>query len=266
AGRFFNDHDGTHHDYPLIVNRGFARRFLPNQNPIGKRVRVGAQDWPWRTIVGVVGDIRQLGIDQPAEATIYRPYASPAGDPLAAVEIFPISVVVRSKSNPLALAAPLRDQLAAVDSDLPVSDVESMDQRVDNALAAPRFNTTLLGVFAALALVLAMVGVYGVIAYLVSQRTHEIGIRVALGGLPGNILRLVMADALVMVLLGLGLGVAGALAVTRYVSHLLFQIGATDPLTFVIASLGIAAMALAASYVPSRRAAKVDPMEALRYE
>ena len=267
AGRLFDDHDGSHQDYPLIVNRSFARRFFPHQNPVGKRVRVGAPDWPWRTIVGVVGDIRQVEIAQPAEATIYRPYSSPAGDPLAAVEIwFPISVVVRCKGNALALGGPLREQLAGVDSNLPVSDVESMDQRVDSALAAPRFNTTLLGIFAGLALLLAMIGVYGVIAYFVSQRTHEIGIRVALGGLPGTILRLVMADALVIVLLGLAVGLAGALAITRYMSHLLFQIGATDPLTFVVASLGIAGMALAASYIPARRAAKVDPMEALRYE
>ncbi len=267
AGRFFAAHDGTHKDFAIIVNGSFAQRFFRNQNAIGKRVRVGAPDWPWRTIVGVVGDVRQLGIAQPPQAELYRPYASPPADPIAANEIsLPATVAIRSKSNPVALAATLRHQLAQMDPELPISDIATMDQRLDSSLAAPRFNTTLLGIFAAFALLLAMIGIYGVIAYFASQRTHEIGIRMALGAVPKNILRLLMGEALAITLLGLTAGVAGALALTRYMANLLFEIRPTDPATIVAVCLVLGGVAAAASYLPVRRAMKVDPMIALRYE
>jgi putative ABC transport system permease protein len=267
AGRFFNAGDGTHQDYPLIVNRSFAERFFSNQNAIGKRVRVGAQDWPWRTIVGVVGDVRQVGIAQPAEANIYLPYASPAGDPVAGMELsFPVSIVIRSKGNPISMAAGLRQQVAGIDPDLPVSDIVTMEQRLGLALSVPRFNATLLGVFAGFALLLSMVGIYGVIAYFASQRTHEIGIRMALGARPRSILRLLMGEAAGISLLGVALGVGGALALTGYLSSLLFEIRPTDPATIAGVALALAAAALTASYIPARRATKVDPMVALRYE
>lgn len=267
AGRFFNIHDGTHNDYPLIVNRAFARRFFFRQEAIGKRVRVGAPDWPWRTIKGVVGDVRQVGISQPPEAEIYRPYASPTADPVAANEIWvPATITIRSKSNLLALTAGLRQQLAGLDPELPISDIATMDQRLARELAPPRFNTMLLGVFAGFALLLAVVGIYGVVAYFASQRTHEIGIRMALGAVPEGIVQLLMREAVVITLLGLTLGLGGALAVTRFMASLLFEIRPTDPVTFAVVLLVMTGVALIASYFPARRATKVDPMEALRYE
>ncbi len=267
AGRFFDGNDGMHNDYPIIVNRSFARRFFPGQEAIGKRVRVGAPDWPWRTIVGVVGEVRQLGIAQPAEAAVYRPYATPTNDPVAAHDGgSPDILVIRSKGNRLDLAAEVRRQLAKVDPELPIFDVATMDQRLASELAAPRFNAALLGIFAAFALLLAMVGIYGVLAYFATQRTHEIGIRMALGAMPNSVLRLLMGEAALMTLLGLALGLAGALSMTRYMSKLLFEIRPTDPLTLAIVCLILTAVAVGASYFPARRATKVDPVEALRYE
>jgi putative ABC transport system permease protein len=267
AGRFFNAGDGTHNDYPLIVNSSFAHRFFGRENPIGKRVRVGAQDWPWRTIVGVIGDVRQLGISQPAQAEIFRPYTTPASDPLAAMEIgSAVTIVLRSSSSPLGLATGVRQQLAAVDAELPISDVATMEQRLANELAGPRFNTTLAGLFAALALLLAMIGVYGAVAYFAAQRTHEIGIRMALGAMPKSILRLVLGEALGIVLVGVAAGVGGALGLSRYLASLLFATPATDPLTFATVSMVLAAVAVAASYFPARRAMQVSPMAALRYD
>jgi putative ABC transport system permease protein len=267
SGRFFDERDGMHKDFPVIVNRSFARRFFPNVDPIGKRVRVGAPDWPWRTIVGVVGDIKQLGVAQPGEAEMYRPYAASGDDPVAAHETsFATTIVVRSRSNPLTLASAIRQQVSKLDSNLPIFDIATMEQRLASSLAAPRFNATLLGIFAGFSLVLAVVGIYGVISYFVSQRTHEIGIRMALGALPANVLRIVMSEALTIIAVGLALGIAACFALTRYMAGLLFQIRPTDPLTIAAVSIGLGAVALQASYLPARRAINVDPVTALRHE
>jgi putative ABC transport system permease protein len=267
AGRFFDESDGTNNVLPVIINRSFARRFFPNQDPLGKRVRVGGLTWPWHSIVGVVADVRHVGLDREAEAQLYRPYAAPPSDPTLTVQTMETTILMlRCKSSPLSLAAVLRRQIAEIDSDLPVFDTATMDQWLANALAAPRFNTTVLGIFAGCALLLAMVGIYGVISYFAALRTHEIGIRMALGAVPASILRLLLREASVIVLAGVMVGVAGALAVSRYMAKLLFEIRPTDPATFVAVSLLLGAVAAVASYVPARRAMKVDPTVALRYE
>lgn len=267
SGRFFDRRDGTHNDFPLIVNQSFARRFFPNEDPIGKRVRVGAPDWPWRTIVGVVGDVKQLGIAKPSESEMYRPYATPAGDPVAAHETsFATTIVIRSANNPLTLTSAVRRQIVQLDPNLPLFDIDTIEQRLASSLLAPRFNTMFLGIFAGFAFSLALVGVYGVISYFVSQRTHEIGIRIALGALPKNVLRLFMAEGLAITAFGIGLGLAGCFALTRYMAGLLFQIRPTDPMTIAIVSAVLGVVALQAAYIPARRAMSVDPITALRHE
>ncbi|MGE5205669.1 MAG: ADOP family duplicated permease [Chlamydiota bacterium] len=267
AGRVFREDDGTHADLPIIVNRSFVRRFFPNQDALGKRVRVGAPNWPWRSVIGIVGDVRHLGLNHDSEPQLYLPYAASAGDLLAANQsLLAAALTVRSQTSPLELARPLRRQVAEADPDLPVFDVATMDQRLANSLAAPRFNTSLLTIFAGVALLLALVGIYGVIAYFSSRRTHEIGLRMALGAMPKSILLLLMGEAAVITLLGVGFGIAGALALTRYLTSLLFEIRPTDPLTIGIVCMLMAGTAGLAAYLPARRAMKVDPMVALRYE
>lgn len=267
SGRVFEQQDGTHGDLPLIINESFAHQFFANADPIGKRVRVGAPDWPWRTIVGVVGDIKQLGVAQPSQPEMYRPYATSPGDPVAARGTsFATTIVIRARNNRLDLVPAVRQQITKLDPNLPVFDVATMEQRLASSLAEPRFNALLLGIFSGFALLLAIVGIYGVISYFVSQRTHEIGIRMALGALPANVLRLVMAEGLAILVLGIAFGLAGCVVLTRYMAGLLFEIRPTDPLTIAAVCVALGVVALLASYLPARRAMKVDPMAALRHE
>lgn len=211
--------------------------------------------------------MRHQGLDRDADAQLYLPYAAPASDPTGTDQtLLAATLTLRSKTSPPFLTAALRRKIAEADPELPVFDIATMDQRLANSLAAPRFNTMLLGIFAGFAVLLAAVGVYGVIAYFASQRTHEIGIRMALGAMPSGILRLLMGEAALIVLHGLAVGVVGALAVTRYLTNLLFKIRPTDPTTIVVVSLVLGVVAAAASYLPARRAMRVDPMVVLRYE
>ena len=177
-----------------------------------------------------------------------------------------MTLLVRAASDPQNLTAAVRSQVLQVDAGQPIANVRTLEQFLSEVSAQPRFNTTLLGVFALLALGLATVGVYGVVSYTVAQRTHELGIRVALGAQRRDILRLVLGHGLLLVLAGVGLGVAAAFMLTRFLSSLLFGVAATDPLTFVLTPLLLAAVALAASFIPARRATRVDPLVALRYE
>jgi putative ABC transport system permease protein len=177
-----------------------------------------------------------------------------------------MSLVVCAKSDPLGLAGTIRAQILAVDKDQPVYDMSTMEQRLSRTLAPSQFNLLLMSIFASAAVLLAVVGVYGLIAHLVSQRSHEFGIRIALGAQPRDILKLVLSKGLVLTLLGVGIGLAASLALTRFLSTLLFDVSATDPLTFISISVLLASVALFACYIPARRATRVDPMAALKYE
>ncbi len=259
-GRYFSEQDKADGPLAVIVDESFAKRFWPDGDPIGQRVkRGGAQSTqPWFTIVGVVRHVKDYGLNEEGRERVYFPIAQ-----------FPSNAVylaARTKGDPLAMAAATRGAVWSLDPNQPVSRIRAMDEYVYSSAAQPRFNTLLLTIFATVALILAAVGVYGVMNYSVTQRTHEIGIRMALGGERKHIVRLVVGEGLALVGAGVVLGVTGALAVTRLMSGLLFGVSATDPVTFATIALLLIAVAILACYIPARRATKVDPMIALRYE
>ncbi|HET9531333.1 MAG TPA: ABC transporter permease [Blastocatellia bacterium] len=256
-GRHFNEFDRKGAPDVVIVDDKFAERFWPNEDPLGKRMRRG-NSGPWRTVVGIVSDQKEYDLESEPPITAYYP-----------VEQFNIGsrfVVARTSSDPVRLTAAVTEEVRALDPELPVYDVKTMEQRLYDSLARRRFSMLLLGVFAAFALVLAATGIYGVMNYWVNQRTHEIGLRMALGAGQRNILQLVLRQALILVSAGIVIGLAGAFALTRVMSNLLFGISATDRLTFIAVSILLGGIALLASYIPARRAARVDPMVSLRYE
>jgi len=221
---------------------------------------VNEKDRPWLTVVGVVGNVRTQWPWPDFFQEFYLPYTQYPWD------LAPRNLVVRTSMNPTALAATVQREVAALDKDQPVSDLRTLEDVVAAAVGPQRFAMLLLGAFAALALILASIGIYGVMAFAVSQRTHEIGIRMALGALRSNVLGMVVGEALLLTLIGAGLGLAGALALTRLLSSLLFSVRPTDPLTFAVGSLVLVGVSALASYIPARRATRVDPIVALRYE
>jgi putative ABC transport system permease protein len=239
-----------------------AERYWPDEEPIGKRLKLGyaSSRLPWITIVGVTGDVRQFELTRDSRPEMYTPYTQESG------WFAPRDLVVRTSSDPISFAAAVRSQVWAVDSDQAVYDMRTMEQVVSGSISKQRFNMTLFGVFAGVAMLLAAVGIYGVMSYTVTQRTHEIGIRMALGARPGGVLKLVIAQGMKPALAGVAIGALSALALTRVMSSLLYGVSATDPVTFIIISVVLAGVALAACFVPARRATKVDPMIALRYE
>jgi putative ABC transport system permease protein len=239
----------------IIINETMARMFFPNEEPLGQRIRIIAS--PWLKIVGVVGDIHHSGLSTRPNPEMYlSDLQEPSGS---------LAVMIRTSGDPLTLAAAAREQVMIIDKDQPVA-ITTMDQIFSNSVGGQRFNMLLLSIFAALALAMAVVGVFGVINYSVAQRTQEIGIRLALGAQRRDILRLVVGQGMILALLGVGAGLAGAFALTRLISGLLFGVSPTDPVTFLAVSLLLASVALLASYIPARRAMKVDPMVALRCE
>jgi predicted permease len=256
-GRHFDERDKKGAQEVCIVDENLANRFWPDEDPIGKRVQ-RSNGTPWRTVVGVVRYEKEVTLEEEPPIRVYFPIdQNPAGTRY---------LIARADSDSAQLTASITEVIRDLDPELPVYDVYSMDQRLHDSLARRRFSAFLLGLFAVFALVLAAIGIYGVISYWVNQRTHEIGIRMALGAGQGKILHLVLKQALVMVSIGIGLGLAGAALLTRVISSLLFGIGATDGLTFLTISLLLGFIALMASYFPARRATKVDPIVALRYE
>jgi putative ABC transport system permease protein len=260
-GRLLSEADTESAPLVVLVSETAAELWWPNQDPIGRRVRLPGLDegpQPWRTVVGVVNDVKQAGLDAPHTMQIYLPHAQYSNDFL--------TLVVRTKSDPLDLIGQVRQQILKVDPDQAASEIASMDQVLSDSVAAQRFSAALLGTLAALGLLLASVGVYGVLSYGVSQKTREIGIRMALGALQADVLSLVVGHGLKLVLTGVGAGVVAALLLTRLMSGLLFGVKASDPATFGGVVLFLATAAVLGCYLPARRAARVDPMVALRHE
>ena len=260
-GRFFTERDDRDAPAVVIINDALARQYFRGQDPVGKRLKNGGPERPdnqWMTIVGVVGDVNYSGLDTAPAPTVYFPFRQTADTGQY--------VVVRTAGDPRTLASAAREIVAALDKDLPVANLHTMDDLMAASVAAPRFRTTLVAIFAAVGLLLAAIGIYGVMSYAVTERTHEIGVRAALGAGRADVLRLVLGETLLLAALGVGVGVAGALATTQTIRALLFHVEPTDSSTFVAIALILVATALIASYIPARRALRVDPMVALRYE
>jgi putative ABC transport system permease protein len=259
-GRYFTEGDTATAPGVAIVDEELARKFWPNEDPVGKRISFeGPDDKPrWREIVGVVGHVKNRGLDGESRPQFYFPHQQlPQGS---------MYLVVQSAGDPTSLTAAVRGAIQKVDKDLPVFRVTTMERMVEDSLAQRRFSMLLLGIFASVALVLAVVGLYGVMSYTVTQRTHEIGIRMALGASTRDILKMVVGHGMLLAVIGVGLGVGASFLLTRAMTSLLFNVSATDPVTFVSISLLLVVVAFLASYLPARRAMRVDPMLALRYE
>jgi predicted permease len=261
-GRFLEERDGAGAPPAVVINQAMAMHFYGNQSPIGRRVRSGTQD-PWRTIVGVVADVKNAGLDKPAGTELFMP----AGQiPPFGFGLRNFYLVLRTSGDPASMTRSATEAIHSLDSSLPVANVRTMDDVLVSAESRPRFLTLLLGLFSALALALAAVGIYGLMAYSVTERTHEIGIRMALGARRGDVLRMIFGYGTRLIVAGLAIGLGGAIGLTRLMTSLLFGVTATDPTTFAGVAVVLAAVALSACYVPARRATKVDPMVALRYE
>jgi putative ABC transport system permease protein len=258
SGRFFSEHDTKDSPHVAVINEAVARRYWQNEDPVGRFIQMPAFGAGRCEIVGVVGNIRQTKLSDDPSPGIYVPYTQ---------EIMPWqTLVVRTKNDPMSLASPIRHEIAKLDPEQPVGRIATMDQLFEASTAQPRFRTFLLGSFAGIALLLSAIGIYGVLAYAVSQRTREIGVRMALGARPVDMLTLVFAESMTLALLGVLLGLVGAYGVTRILNNLLFGVSSTDPFTFAAVTLLLCSVALLASYMPARRAMRVDPMVALRYE
>src|SRR3954453_12211413 len=259
AGRLLDERDISSTPRVTLISQAMARMYFSNENPLGKKLAFGfpPDGTVVREIVGVVGDVRDTALGQDPGPMMYVPFAQ--------APFWGANVVVRSGLSPPAVAAAIRRQVSALDDGLPVTDVATMPDILDASLATPRFRVLLLSLFAAMALVLAATGIFGVISYSVSRRTNEIGIRVALGASRTAILRMVLRETLMLTLVGLAVGIPSALAASRLVGHMLFDVSTYDPATLTAVAAGLAAVATLAGYVPARRAMRVNPIVALRY-
>ncbi len=259
-GRTLTEADVANSTGAVVINEALAKRFWPGEDPLGKHLRTGpsSDQAPWQTVVGVVGNIRHLTLElEPRPELYYHTNSNPPTGPV---------FVIRTKGDPHNVIAAARAQVRQLDRNLPVANVSTMEQLVAQSLVQRRFAMLLFGIFAGLALVLAGVGIYGVVSYSVAQRTQEIGVRMALGAARSDVLRLVLGQGMKLALLGVTIGLGLAVALTRLMQNLLFGVRATDPLTFGLIALLLASVALLACYIPARRATKVDPLVALRYE
>jgi len=258
-GRVFTEQDRAESPPAIVITEAMAKRYFPDEEPLGKRIgNSNGGQIAWREIVGVVADVKHFGLDTDARPTMYLPHAQ--------VPVRFMSLTIHTASEPLRIVADVRRQVSDLDGNLAVSNILTMDQLVSQSVADPRFILVLLASFAGIALLLAALGIYGLISYSVTQRTHEIGLRMALGAEASDVLRMVVGHGALMASIGVGIGMACAFALTRLMSSLLFDVSATDPAIFASIGLLLMGVALAASFVPARRAIRVDPMIALRYE
>jgi len=268
-GRLFDEHDDGRAIPAVVVSESFVRQFFPGDDPIGKRIGPGVRPRPasgpqqavavnWLTIVGVVRDVRSERLDTSAMPLVYRCAYQTSN--------LALTLVVRAAGDPSTLTESIRREVKAVDPNEPVFSVRTMDAVIASALAERRFTMLLLGLFAVTALALSAIGIYGVMAYFVTQRTREIGVRMALGATERDVVRMVLGQGVRLAAAGVVVGLAGALAITRAIATLLFGIGPRDPWTLAALSAALTAVALLACYIPARRATRVDPIRALRYE
>ncbi len=254
-GRNFTEQEVRQSDKVVIVSQQLVDQVFPNEEPLGKRLLTVLGDQPYE-IVGVVSDIRHQSLATQPFPAMYLPTRRTGR----------MNVVIRTQGDPSSIAGAVRNEVRAIDSEQPIAAMQPMEEWVATSTATPRYRTTLFGLFAALAMVLAATGIYGVMSYSVAQRTHEIGVRMALGARHSEVVRLIVRQGMLLVIIGTVIGLAGAFAVTRVMSSLLFGVGAKDPMTFVVVTVLLSLVALIACYVPARRATKIDPLEALRYE
>lgn len=260
AGRMFDDRDVKGGPDVAIVNQTMARTFWPGQDPIGRRIRPGSSD-PWCTIIGIVDDVKNAGLDRPTGTELYLPFRQTQASGNRAMY-----VVLRARGDSRLLSGAVRQEMNSIDPALPLSQIRMMDDVLSAAQSRPRFLTLLLALFSCVALAIATVGIYGVISYAVARRSKEFGLRMALGAQPSDVLNLVMKQGAALALLGAGVGLIAAFILTRWMTSQLFGVTPTDPATFATVTFILIVVALSASYIPARRATKVDPIQTLRYE
>jgi putative ABC transport system permease protein len=254
-GRNFTEQEVRQSDKVVVVSQQLVDAVFPNEDPLGKRLVMAMGNQPFE-IIGVVGDIRHQSLQGPLSTTMYMPSQEPGRR----------NLVIRTQGDPMSLVGAVRKEVTALDPDQPIAAIRPMTEWVAMSAAGARYRTILLGLFALLAMILAATGIYGVMSYSVAQRTQEIGVRMALGARPLDVMRLVVQQGMILALIGVAVGVAGALALTRVMSSLLFGITQRDPFTFVVVAILLIVVAFIACFVPARRATKVDPLVALRYE
>ena len=260
-GRYLSEQDTADAQPVMVISQAMARRYFPTEDPIGMRLKTGGcRECDWTTIVGVVGDVKNEGLSAEDDSAMYCPFVQEPSN------IRMMTLIVRAEVDPTNMVPAIRREVNSIDPDLALADIKTMDRLVSASLGPSRYRVVLLGIFATAALLLAAIGIYGVSAYAVSQRTHEIGIRIALGAQKRDILRLVVGQGMILSLIGVALGVAASVALTRSLSSLLYGVSSTDPVTFVAVVLLLIGVALLACYVPARRATNIDPMIALRNE
>jgi putative ABC transport system permease protein len=267
-GRWLTPEDGLNSQQVAVISRSAAEKLWPGQSPIGKRIRWGVNG-PWNTVVGVVGDVSERSLSDPLIPHVYRPYSQITGgfledDPFG--DMHAMNLSLRTHAEPALMTSAVVAQVHALDPDLAIARIRTMTEVISSSVAGAKFNTLLLGTFASLALLLAAIGIYGVLAYTVAQQTHEIGIRMALGAQRGDVLRMILKRGTRPALVGVATGAIAAVFLTRGMTSLLYGVSATDPVTFLGVAILLVLVALAACCIPARRAMRADPLVALRFE